>query len=53
MSIQSFGTTRVPILGLSFGSLREKSHLDVVFAKRHKVYYREGSGTFSKRLWAM
>jgi len=26
--------------------------LDVVLAERHKVYYSEGSGVSSQRLWA-
>ncbi len=29
------------------------SHLDVVPAKRHKVYYSEGSGASSQRLWVV
>jgi hypothetical protein len=48
MSIQSFETTKVPILGLSLRSPEKKYHLDVAPAKSHKVYYREGSGASSK-----
>jgi hypothetical protein len=33
MNIQSFETTKVLILGLSFGSIREKWHLDVARGK--------------------
>jgi hypothetical protein len=50
MNIQSFGITKVPILGLPLGSSKEKWHLDVVPAERHRVYYREGSGASSERL---
>ncbi len=39
MSIQSFGTTKVSILGLPPGSLKEKCHLDVAFVKSHRIYY--------------
>jgi hypothetical protein len=42
---------------LSFGipirESQEKWYLDVVSIKRHIIYYREGSGAFSQRLWAM
>jgi hypothetical protein len=41
------------ILGLPFGNLEKKWHLDVVFVGRHKIYYREGSGASSQRLRAM
>ncbi len=40
MNVQSFKTTRVPILGLPLGNRGKKGHLDVVFAERHIVYYR-------------
>jgi len=50
MNIQSFKTTKVPILGLPFGSIGEKWHLDVVLVEKHKVYYKEGSGASSQRL---
>jgi hypothetical protein len=50
MSVQSFKTTKVPILGLPLGSFEEKWQLDVVPAKKHKVYYKEGSGASSQRL---
>jgi hypothetical protein len=52
MSIQSFGATRVPILGLPFGNFGEKWHLDVV-PMSIKVYYREGSGASSQSLWVV
>jgi hypothetical protein len=53
MSVQSFGTTRVLVLELQVGSLVEKWHLDVIPAKRHIIYYREGSGASFQRLRAM
>jgi hypothetical protein len=53
MNIQIFGATIVLILGLPLGSSREKWHLDVVPVKKHKAYYREGSGASSQRLQAM
>jgi len=53
MSVQSFGTTRIPILGLPLKSFGEKWHLDVVPPERHKIYYREGSGAYSQRLRAV
>ncbi len=34
------------ILGLSFGSLGTKNHLDVAFVKSCKVYYKGGGGGF-------
>jgi hypothetical protein len=40
---------RVPtlgILGLPFGSLKTKCHLDVNFVERHKVYYKGEGGGF-------
>ncbi len=37
----------------NFGSFGEKWHLDVVPMERHIVYYREGSGASSQRLWAV
>jgi len=49
----SFGIVRVLVLGLPFGSPREKWHLDVVPMERHKIYYKEGSGASSQRLWAV
>jgi hypothetical protein len=51
MSLQIFGTTRAPILGL--GSLEEKWHLDVVLVESNRIYYKEGSGASFQRLWAM
>jgi hypothetical protein len=53
MNGQSFGTTRVPVLGIPLGSPEEKWHLDVVLAERHIIYYREGNGASSQRLWSM
>ncbi len=53
MSAQSFGITRVPILGLLFGSLDKKCHLDVALAKNQKIFYRERSGASFQRLQAM
>jgi hypothetical protein len=50
MNIQSFGTIKVPILGLPLGSLEKKYHLDVVPVERHTLYYKEGSATSSQRL---
>jgi hypothetical protein len=37
MSIQNFGTIRVLLMGLPFGNLKEKWHLDVVPTEKHKV----------------
>jgi hypothetical protein len=37
----------------NFGSFREKWHFDVVLAERHKIYYKEGSGASSQRLWVV
>jgi hypothetical protein len=53
MGVQSFETTRVPVLGLPLGNPEEKWHLDVVLTKKHKVYYKEGSAASSQRLQAM
>jgi hypothetical protein len=53
MNVQSFGTTKVQVLGFPFGSLGEKWHLDVVLVERHKVYYRDGSGASFQKLWAV
>jgi hypothetical protein len=53
MSIQSFETTKVPILGLPFGNLGEKWHLNVVPIESHRVYYGEGSGASFQRLQVM
>jgi hypothetical protein len=53
MNIYIFVTTKVPILGLPFGSPKEKSHLDIVPVEMHKMYYREGSGASSQRLQAV
>jgi hypothetical protein len=51
MSLQIFGTTRAPILGL--GSPEKKWHLDVVLVEKNIIYYKEGSGASFQRLWAM
>jgi len=48
-----FGTTKVRVLGLPLGSLVEKWHSDVILTKRHKIYYREGSGASPQMLWIM
>jgi hypothetical protein len=48
MSIQSLETTRVPILGLPFGNLEKKCHLDEAPIDNHKIYYREGSASSQK-----
>jgi hypothetical protein len=53
MNIQSLGTTKISILGLPFGSLGKKCHLDVAPMETHRIYYKEGSGASSQRLWAM
>jgi hypothetical protein len=53
MIIQSFGITRVPSLGILLGSPGEKWHLDVVPCGEAQIYYREGSGTSSQRLWVV
>jgi hypothetical protein len=53
MNVQSFGTTRVPNLGIPFGSPMEKCHLNVIPAKRHRIYYNEGNGVSSQRLKVM
>ncbi len=37
-----------PSFGLPLGSLEEKWHLDLVPTKKHKLYYREGSGALLK-----
>jgi hypothetical protein len=53
MNVQNFETTKVPILGLPFGSIRKKCYLDVALVESHKVYYREGSGASIQRLYIM
>jgi len=42
MSVQSYETTRVPILGLPFGNPGTKCHLDVAPAKSQKNIIRRG-----------
>jgi hypothetical protein len=37
----------------SFRTPKKKWHLNVVPAKRDRVYYREGNGASSQRLWAV
>jgi len=53
MNIQSFGTIIVLVLGLPFGSLGKKCHLDVTLVESHILYYREWSGASSQRLCAV
>jgi hypothetical protein len=53
MSIQSFKTISIPILGLSLRNPEKKYHLDVTLANSHRMYYREGNGASSQKLWAM
>jgi hypothetical protein len=53
MSVESFETTKVPIFKLPLESHGKKFHLDVALVESHKVYYREGNGGFSQRLWAV
>jgi hypothetical protein len=53
MNVQIFETIKVPIMRLPFRSLEKKCHLDVAPTKNHRIYYREGSGLSSQRLWAM
>jgi hypothetical protein len=53
MNVQSFRITRIPVLGLPLGNSDEKWHLHVAPMQRHEVYYREGSGASSQRLWPM
>jgi hypothetical protein len=40
-------------LGLPLGSLGKKCHLDVASVDNYIIYYKEGSGASSQRLWAM
>jgi len=47
MGVQSFRTTKVPILGLSLENFEKKCHLDVAPMESYRVYYREGSGASS------
>jgi hypothetical protein len=53
MNVQSFEIIRVPILELPLGSLGKKCHLDVAPIEGHKIYYREGSGVLTQRLWVV
>jgi len=53
MSVQNFGTIKIPILGLPLGSPEKKCHLDVTLVESHIIYYRKGSGASSQRLQVM
>jgi hypothetical protein len=53
MSVQSFKIVKVLVLGLPFGNLGKKCHLDVTPTESHKVYYREGNGASSEKLRAL
>jgi hypothetical protein len=53
MSIQSFETVKISILGFPFKSPGKKFHLDVAPMKNHRIYYREGSGASSQWLWVV
>ncbi len=49
--LSGFKFVKVPILaisGLPFGNLGTKSHLDVGFVKRHRVYYKGEGGGFPR-----
>jgi hypothetical protein len=48
-----FEITIVLILGLLFESLGKKCHLDVALMESQKIYYKEGSGASSQRLWVV
>ncbi len=50
MSVQSFETIIIQVLGLPFGTPKEKWHLDVVPIERHIIYYKAGSGASSQKL---
>ncbi len=50
MGVQSFRTTKVPILGLSLENFKKKCHLDVALVESHRIYYRKGNGASSRRL---
>jgi hypothetical protein len=51
MNNQSFGTIKLLVLGLPPRSPRKKCHSDVALVETHRVYYREGNGASSQRLW--
>jgi hypothetical protein len=53
MNVQNFKTIKASILGFSFGNFGKKCHLDVAFMESHTIYYKEGSGVSSQRLWVM
>jgi hypothetical protein len=40
------GVSTLGILGLPFGNLETKCHLDVGFVERHRVYYKGEGGDF-------
>ncbi len=46
------GASTLAILGLSFGGLGTKCHLDVGLVERHKVYYKGEGGDFPQ-VWAV
>jgi hypothetical protein len=49
-----FWDSKSPNFGTPTWEFRGKKwHLDVVPMDRHKIYYREGSGASSQRLWAV
>jgi hypothetical protein len=50
MSVQNFETTKVPILKLPLENPKKKSHLNVIFIKKHKIYYKENNDAPSQRL---
>jgi hypothetical protein len=39
MGVQSFRTTKVPILGLSFENFKKNCHLDVTLASQEVAFY--------------
>jgi hypothetical protein len=48
-----FWATKVLILGVPLRSPKKKWHLDVVLVDRHGIYYREGNGVSSQKLWVV
>ncbi len=48
MRLQSFGSPAIAILGLPFGSLETKSHLDMAPMERRRVYYMGEGGGFPR-----
>jgi hypothetical protein len=51
--LRKLWTSKVLGQQVLIGSPEEKWHLDVIPTKRHKLYYREGSGASSQRLRAV